>query len=309
MRTDSRVADTIADQDGLITRGQALACGMSKGAIRHRLAVNRWRIVLPGIYASQGGEFTPRQRLRAGILLGGDTAQLAADTACRLRGVRYLPAFDGFVRVVVDHDVRRVSEGFVVVQRSARLPPAVQRSGLPVTPVARAVIDAARTMRSLRDVRAIVADVVQRRLTTPSRLATEISDGGSAESALPRRAVEEVLKGLRSAPEGELRDVLLSSAVLPEPGWNAPVFDANGRLIAVADGLWRAACMIGEVNSREHHFFGETWEATMRRHARLAAAGFLVIPVSPQRLRRAPAEVLREFEDAYTARLTTFVQR
>jgi hypothetical protein len=301
-RDDEALGRLLTCQDGLVTRSQALAAGLTAAAIRHRLAAGRWQTVLAGIYLVSAGEVSVRQRLRTGLLLGGDTAQLAGITACRLHGLHYVPADDGLVHVLLDHRAQRSSHGFVVVHRTTRLPWPMLRHDLPVSPVARAVFDAARRMRPLRDVRAVAADAVQRRLTTPGRLADEVAAGPSAGSALPREVVTEIQLGLRSAPECEFRDLIRSSRVLPEPEWNARVFGADGQPLAIADALWRRVRMLGEVNSREHHFYGETWEATMRRHARLAAAGFLVVPVSPNRIRTAPAAVLREYETAYLTR-------
>ena len=87
--------------------------------------------------------------------------------------------------------------------------------------------------------------------------------------------------GRRSAPECELRDLVSTSGVLPEPRWNAPI-RIGGRLLGIADGWWPEALMAAEVNSREHHFAEGDWEATMQRQAGFAAHGILVIPVSPE---------------------------
>lgn len=296
------LAELLEAQDGLVTRAQALARGVTPAEIRHRLG-DRWRTPVPGVYATSSGALTSRQRLRTALLLGGPTAQLSGVTAARLHGVRYLPPDEQRTHVLLDHRVHRASHGFVVVQRSLRLPSPVTRHGLPLTPVPRAVIDTARAMSRLQDVRAVVADAVQRELTTPDLLSAELKASHSAGSLLVRRAVQEMHLGLRSSPECDLRDLVLLSTVLPEPEWNAPVYDAQGHLVGVADAWWKKVRMAGEVNSLEHHFFGETWEATMRRHARMAAAGVLVVPLSPRRIRVAGAVVLDELEDAYLSRL------
>jgi hypothetical protein len=53
-----------------------------------------------------------------------------------------------------------------------------------------------------------------------------------------------------------------------------------------------------EIDSVEWHRFGETPEMTERRHARLAARGWTVLPVSPRRIREEPVAVLGEIEAA-----------
>jgi hypothetical protein len=169
--------------------------------------------------------------------------------------------------------------------------------------VPRAVIDTARELRNLRDVRAIIAESVQRGLATPEQLVEELEHSHSAGSLLPRRAVEDMVAGARSAPEAEFRDLVLQSDVLPEPEWNARIVAADGFLIAIADAWWKRARMIAEINSMEHHLYGETWVATMRRQERLAAEGILVVPIPPSRIRTYPSAVVRNLERTYEARL------
>jgi len=53
-----------------------------------------------------------------------------------------------------------------------------------------------------------------------------------------------------------------------------------------------------EIDSREWHFEPAAWEATMRRHARLTAAGISVIHVSPLQIRTEPSRILRDIDAA-----------
>lgn len=56
-----------------------------------------------------------------------------------------------------------------------------------------------------------------------------------------------------------------------------------------------------EIDSNEWHRYGDAPERTEQRRAVLASLGWLVIPVSPRRLRAVPQEVLLEIESAYLA--------
>jgi hypothetical protein len=47
-----------------------------------------------------------------------------------------------------------------------------------------------------------------------------------------------------------------------------------------------------EVDSREWHFSPDGWERTMLRHARMTAAGVLVLHFSPRQVRTALGEVV-----------------
>ncbi len=214
------------------------------------------------------------------MLYAGADVQLTGPTALRQFRVRYLPDDDGCVHVLVAHATSRQNRGFVAFTRTTRLPRPWWRDGLPWTPVARAAVDTCRDMRELRAVRALMAEVVQRKLAGVPQLKHELAAGESAGSALPRRALEDVHRGCRFAPECELRDLLRTSRFLPEPWWNSTVLDDDG-CFGVPDGWWPAIRLALEVNSREHHLYGDSWERTMDRQARFAAAGILVIPLSP----------------------------
>ncbi len=295
-----------AAQDGLLTRGQALDVGLSRGAIRHLLSKGRrWQRVLPGVYATFTGPLPERQRLRAALLHAGAQAQLTGVTACRVRGARYLPADDGIVHVLVPASVRVTHVGFVKVHTTEQLPRPHWHAGLPLTPLARSCVDAARDMASLRDVRAVLCEVTQRGWTTPARIAEALAQGHKSGSALPRRVLTDLAAGCRSAPECEVADIVRTSKILPPPIWNRPLGDddpgasGGGLRALVPDARWPQARLIVEVDSREWHAFGDAPQLTEARRARLTAMGWTVVSVSPARLREQPDLVRAEIEAAY----------
>ena len=132
----------------------------------------------------------------------------------------------------------------------------------------------------VRSVRAVLCEVVQLGLALPDELVTTLEQGHSADSALPRRALSDVLAGCRSTVECDLRDVLSVSTVLDQPVWNQPLPDAGGADLHPDACLARARLVV-EVDSIEWHRLGDRVEATERRRARYAALGWTVLPVSP----------------------------
>jgi hypothetical protein len=201
------------------------------------------------------------------------------------------------VNVVEPVDVRRQSVRFVQVQRSTRMPPKVcvadeVRFVLP----GRAVADAARFMRSTRDVRALVARAIQEQWCTISMLIEELEQGPMAGSAALRAALEEVTAGVRSVPEGDLR-ALLKRGKVPVPVFNARLYQGR-ELVAVADAWWEDAGVAAEVDSREYHYSAEDWQGTLRRHDRLTAHGVLVLHFTPRQIRTAPEEVVAQIRAA-----------
>ncbi len=289
----------IQRQHGLLTRRQAVELGLSDTALRHRVR-SRWQRLLPGVYAAFSGPVPDDVRLRAALLFAGPDAQLHSVTAAARYQIRYLPK-DPRTHLLVPHEHQLSNRSGLVVHRTHRMPRPVTVNGLRCAPAARAVIDVSRSLPSLREVRAILGDTVQRRHARVEQLELELAHGHSAGSALPRRAVADLVAGCRSAPECELRDLVSTSRVLPEPRWNAPI-RIGGRLLGIADGWWPEALMAAEVNSREHHFAEVDWEATMQRQAGFAAHGILVVPVSPARVRSSPGTVLAELESGWLSR-------
>lgn len=88
--------------------------------------------------------------------------------------------------------------------------------------LARAVADAARGLDDLRDVRAVVADAVQRGRCRVRDLSAELMAGPDVRSALFREALADVADGIRSTAEGDLKDLLIRSG-LPMPLFNAEI--------------------------------------------------------------------------------------
>lgn len=299
------LSDVLAAQDGLVTRAQATEAGMSPAAIRHAIRPGGpWRRLAPGLYASFTGQLTPRQRLRAVLLHAGDGAVLSGADAAAAYDLRYVPE-QRRPLVLVPSRTRVESTQFVTIRRVRDLPEPRLLANLPVAPVERAVIDCCLPdpalfvrPQTLQDVRAIVCESVQRRITTPERLADAAARLRRNGTRLLRMAVADVGAGCWSAPECEFRDLVRTSRVLPEPRWNEPLPDLPQ---ITPDGWWDEARLVAEIDSAEHHHLGLTPEQTQERHAQMVAAGWTVLSLAPTQIRRRPAYVLLLVESAFRA--------
>lgn len=282
----------------LVTRQQALAAGMSPAAIRHQLATTRhWTYALRGVYAMQSGGLTTPQRWAAALAYGGEHALLGGPTAAALHGLRAVPRTNQ-VHLLLPHRVRRTCNGFVVVRRSLQMPEPWLADEWRAVPVARAVVDSCRGMTRIGDVRALLAESVQRRRTTVAALCHELDLGAKNGSRLARAVLEEVADGIRSASEGQARDIVLASS-LPSPIWNADLFTIEGEWLCCTDGWWTEAGMALEVDSKRWHLSPESWQATQERHARMTSYGILVVHVAPHRLAEDSRSVTTELVRCY----------
>lgn len=292
-----------AQQRGLATRGQLLAAGLDDEAIRLKLRSRRWQRVLPGMYANHTGQITLEQRRIAGSLYAPPRSQITGVSALIWHGFRHLPD-DPMIHMLIPHATRRVSRGFVRVQRTLRLDenPHVT-SHYTVCSAARAVADACRNLNHLRDVRAIVAEAVQRGLATVDALEAELALAGTSRTSLLRRAINEIRSGARSAPEVELQETLHPSKVLPTILWNPKLEAFDGTPLPSPDGWIPNVGLALECDSREYHLNPEGWQRTMRRHNLLAEYGALVLHFTPSELRGRRRSIRAVVEHAYQERL------
>jgi hypothetical protein len=202
-----------------------------------------------------------------------------------------------FVDVLVPASRRRRDAAFVRLHRTTRMPGRSQQVG-PVryALLARAVADTVRGLDDLRDVRAIVADAVQRGRCPVRYLAAELAAGPDIGSALFREALADVADGIRSAAEGDLKDLLARSG-LPMPLFNAKVF-AGEAFIAMPDGWWPKFGLALEVDSTEWHLSPEDHANTLARGRRMAVHQINVLRVTPRQIRTEPAQLVAEIRAA-----------
>ena len=75
----------LARQAGVISRGQALAAGLSGAAVDHRVKSRRWQPLYPGVYLAADGRLgygrTDEVRVRAALLWAGEDAFLCGRAA------------------------------------------------------------------------------------------------------------------------------------------------------------------------------------------------------------------------------------
>ena len=190
-------------QFSVASRGQLLELGMKDTAMRWRTrAGGPWQTLLPGVYLGLTGAPNLLQKEMAALLYAGPGSLVTGPMALMHHGLRS-PVVLETVDLLVPAGRQRHSTEFVRLHRTYRLPSRFVASG-PVRFVqaARAVADTARMLGDVRDVRAVVADAVQRDRCTVAGLAAEVKEGPVRGSATFRSVLGEVAEGIRSAAEG-----------------------------------------------------------------------------------------------------------
>ena len=287
----------LEQQLDVMTRGQAVAVGLTRHALRHRLRLEGpWQSLLPGVYLAATGSPTRIQQEMAAMLYAGPGSVITGLAAVRQHHIRG-PVTE-LVDVLIPASRRRQDADFVRLHRSTRLPARVWQLGpLQYALPARAVADAVRDLTSLRDVRAMVADAVQRGHCTVPNLSEELSHGPDRGSNLFREALTDVADGIHSAAEGDLKDLLAKSG-LPMPLFNASIYDNDGTFIARPDAWWPEKGVAVEIDSHEWHLSPHDHTRTLERQRRLAKRGILVLPFTPREIRAQPADVINTIRHA-----------
>jgi len=230
--------------------------------------------------------------LDAALLYAGDGSVLSHWTAAQCWKLRTPKRAEIHVTTPAEHQVRPVA-GRLVPHRSSALVIAGQRvrGGRALTSLDRTVIDIAAATGSRREIRAMTADVVQRGLTTPRRLATELAQRPTMPGVrLLNDVLAAVSEGAHSVLEIELAAHLAASP-LPAPLRNARVAGASGAGYR-ADALWPHARLIVEVDGREWHLSPDDWERDLERMADLTDAGYLLLRFSAAAIRRRTQQTL-----------------
>jgi hypothetical protein len=279
-----RLGRVLQEQDYVISRKQALSCWIPRRTLDHWVAPGgRWQRVLPGVYAAVTGTLTPRQRYMAALLYAGPRSVITGCAALRLH--RLYPDGSAARDVLVADQVKRQSVGFVRIHRTIRMPEEpYETDRVKFASPARAAADAARFFTKLDDVRDVISKVVQRRACDVAELIAELHAGPSAGSLLLSAALTELADGVRSVAEGDLRKLVLASA-LPVPMFNAKLYTLDGDFIAMVDAWWDDAGVAAEVDSRAYHISPADQDRDAARHGRLTELGVLVHHFSPQRIK------------------------
>jgi hypothetical protein len=293
---DRAIIALMIGQRRVLSRSQAFDAGITASALQHRLrSGGPWQRLLPGIYLTTTGKPTWEQLETAALLYAGDESVITGPAA--LRNYRIRGQDSGVVDVLVPARCQVSNRGFVAVHRTRRMPQEWTMDGfLRFVPAQRAVADAVRGIASLADARAVVAGAVQQHLCTVEALIRELAAGPTRGSATLRSVLAEVIDGVRSVPEGDLRR-LVGASGLPQPLFN-PTLYLGEVFLARPDAWWPEFGVAVEVDSREWHLSPADWEHTMARHRRMAAAGIIVLHVSPRQLREHPEQVMAEIEAA-----------
>lgn len=279
----------VGGQCGLATALQLKQAGTTPDALTHLAATGRR--VVRGVYAPTKGPWSADVLLMAGLLWAGPRAALTGARALALHGVE-LPRAPVATRFLVpaSHRSRRSARGYVTV-RTRSMPATMVRGGVRVASLERALVDAGRFAEFTRaELKGLTLAVLQRRLSTDDRLATELEGGWNGGVAGVRDGVLAHRAGAWSVPEAVLQDAVERCADLPPMLANPRLETLAGEFIGVPDGFFPDAGVVVQVHSRAYHDGvdlegNDQWAATVERDNEYTYHGLVVVPVTPETIR------------------------
>ena len=281
---NGRLLRILDAQHQVISRSQALACGLPRSTVTSWCQPQgKWQRLLPGVYLTQTGKPSPEQRLMAALLYAGPRSVITGSAALRVYRLRS-PGPD-VIDVLVPQAARRQSVAFVRVHRTRRLPRVYRSGAVRYAAPARSVADAAQLLTSVDDVRAVVAEAIQKQACSLAQLGLELKEAGTRDTGRLRTALSDVRAGSRSVAETRFRERVENSS-LPSPRYNVFLRSADGIDIGEVDAWWADAGVSVEIDSQEYHFYRADWLRTEAKRSRLLKHGVFPHNIAPVRVDR-----------------------
>lgn len=290
----------LADHHGVFSRGHAREFGLTDRQIGRRLHSGEWIRAAPRVFRLATAPCTWEAEARTAAL--SSRGLISSTAALRTWSVDgHLDRVD--LHVLVDH--RRAPRA-----RSATLHRGIGVgdegghlvSGIPVTGLERAVVDAAALL-TVDELDATIDAVIRQGLTTLPALRRQLEQLGTRGrkgAGELKRLVSERLPG-RALPDSRFNRLvgqLLVASELPEPTYEFEV-RYRGRFVGRADLAYPAANLLVECDSARWHRDRKSFHDDPRRRNRLMLAGYRVLSFTWDDYANRPSELVAVVAAAY----------
>ncbi|WP_309650506.1 type IV toxin-antitoxin system AbiEi family antitoxin domain-containing protein [Nocardioides sp.] len=214
-----KISELLRDQDGLVSRRQALGLGLKQHDLERMLRRRELATVHPGVYVEHTGPLTWKQRAWAAVLLAGPGSALSHTSAVRIAegpGRRHVDDRDIEVAVDADRNVTP-AQGVHVHRLRDFTDRALTNLAPPRIRYDDAVLDVTLDAPTRLDTVAVLADACGGRRTTAQRLLrTARSRSRVRDRASLLGVLEDVAEGTCSVLEHGYLDRVLRPHGLPE---------------------------------------------------------------------------------------------
>lgn len=279
---DGAIAQLAGRQHGVVARRQLIALGLSSGSIDHRLATGRLHLVYRGVYAVGHPRLTVRGKWMAAVLTCGEDTILSHRSAGAHWGIA--PYAGRWIDVTAPGTRRSRRTGLIIHGGRLEEEERMMRDGIPVTSVARTLLDLAEVVDRRRLVRAF--ERADRLELLDLRAVERVCQRSRGRHGLG--SLLGLLPNLKPPPHtrSELERRFLD--LCRDFGLPAPIVNATVAGFEV-DALWPHAKLIVELDGYEFHRTRAAFERDRARDAVLQARGHRVVRLTQRRLTNEPA--------------------
>jgi hypothetical protein len=269
-----------------------MAIGIDDSGIRRRVAQGRLHRVHQGVYAVGHPTLTAEARWMAAVIACGQGAVLSHLDAAALW--RIYKGTGARVHVTVASS-RRAAGLWVHRARRLHLDDVTVKKGIPVTTVARTLVDLTDVLGSDRILRAIREAEFLQLLDHQALNAAVKRAHGRKRLTVLKEAIQAHTPGQIVREELEHRFLeLVRAAGLPPPETNVKI-TARGRTYEI-DCLWREQRVAVELDGRAAHARTAAFESDRRKDAALNAIGLRPLRFTWLRVTREPGDVIAELD-------------
>jgi very-short-patch-repair endonuclease len=280
-------------QNGAIRIEQLLSAGLTRSAIRSRVARGRLVYLFYGVYGVGDPELVPLMRPSGALLSIGESALLSHRSAAAVWGLAEPDPQVIDVTAVSSNPKPRPG---VRLHRVRTLTDVTKHSNLRITTPARTLIDFA-SQASSSELADAFGDARAKRLITDAKLkaALKRAPRNHPGAAVVRRMLKDGGTYDRSKAERLMR-ALCKQAELPQPLTNVIL---NGHLV---DFFWPDQRLIVEVDGYGTHGNRLAFENDRRRDQTHVAAGYVVVRITWRQLQHEAIAVAARIAQALARR-------
>ncbi len=289
------LGELIEQQCGLVARRQLLAFEHDRFHVRNHVAARRWVVRTPRVVSTFTGELTTDQRRWLGVLHAGPRSLLGGLTAAEHLGLRRWERDD--ITVLVDDELAFEPVDGIDFFRSRRPFELLAKpgTGLPTCQVEPAVLMWAAYDAPPRAAHAVLAAVVQQRLTSADRLLTWIDLLRPLRRAPAFRAtLGDIAGGSQSGAELDVIRLCRRFELVP-PTRQRPRLDSSGKR-RWTDCEWDlpdGSTLVLEVDG-SFHMEVEHWSDDLKRARRLTTRERTVVRCTAYEVRHETGDVAHD---------------
>lgn len=280
-----------AEQDGVVSRRQAYALGVTRWEIRSAVRARRWQLLTDQCFCLHNGPVARRGHLWAAVLTGGPRACLDGASALEVAGVQHLDV--PRIRVSVPRGARvRRTPLYDIRQTRRWCADDIVAAGIPRTRPPVAAVRAGLWARTDREAAFAITLTVQQRLAPPVAVGEELLRvRRDKRLRLLGAVVNDLIDGARSLGELDLVRELRRRG-LPVPDLQVVRQDKAGRYYL--DLYWRERRLVVEVDGVHHGWATHMVADALRQNA---------LVLDADRVLRVPLLGLRLAPDAFFAQI------